>query len=113
MLHTACLSAIWVTSGCYSRTMRPSRYRSSLVRSWFIVDGAGGVRSGTKNEDATRRVLAYFGIEPKAFDRLKELDKEICHYLNVQVTLKDVSELQNDVNAVHALVHRSFVHRRS
>jgi hypothetical protein len=49
----------------------------------------------------TRRVLAYFGIEPKAFDRLKELDKEICHYLNVQTTLKDVSELQNDVNAVH------------
>jgi len=24
--------------------------RSSLVRSSFIVDGAGGVRSGTKNE---------------------------------------------------------------
>jgi len=32
-------------------------------------------------------VLAYFGIEPKAFDRLKELDQEICHYRNIQVTL--------------------------
>jgi hypothetical protein len=46
-------------------------------------------------------VLAYFGIAPQEFDRLKELDKEICHYLNVQVTLKDVSELQTYVDAVH------------
>ena len=49
----------------------------------------------------TRRVLSYLGIAPHEFDYLKELDQEICHYLNVQVTLKDVSELQSDVDAVH------------
>jgi len=49
-------------------------------------------REGTRefrNPDLlTRRVLAYFGIEPKAFDRLKELDQEISHYRNIQVTLR-------------------------
>jgi len=32
-------------------------------------------------------VLAYFGIVPREFDRLKELDQEICHYRSIQVTL--------------------------
>ena len=77
------MSAIWATSGCCSRSMRPSPNRSSLIRTSFVVDGA----RRTKNEDATRRVLSYFGIEPKAFDRLKDLDQEICHYRNIQVTL--------------------------
>ncbi|HTW90272.1 MAG TPA: hypothetical protein VMH22_00995 [bacterium] len=60
-----------------------------------------GAREYRNPDMLTRRVLAYFGIAPQEFDRLKELDKEICHYLNVQVTLKDVSELQGDVDAVH------------
>jgi len=46
-------------------------------------------------------VLAYFGIVLREFDRLKDLDQEICHYRNIQVTLKDVSELQSEVDAVH------------
>lgn len=59
-----------------------------------------GAREYRNPDLLVRRVLAYFGITPQEFDRLKELDKEICHYLNVQVTLKDVSELQKDVEAV-------------
>ena len=62
-------------------------------------------REGTRefrNPDLlTRRVLSYFGIVPREFYRLKELDQEICHYRNIQVTLKDVSELQSEVDAVH------------
>ena len=67
-------------------------------------------REGTReyrNPDLlTRRVLAYFSIEPQEFDRLKELDEEICHYLNVKVTLEDVSELQKDVDAVRDATRR-------
>ena len=48
-------------------------------------------REGTRefrNPDLlTRRVLSYFGIVPREFYRLKELDQEICHYRNIQVTL--------------------------
>jgi len=55
VLNTICLSAIWATSGCCSRSMRPSPHRSSLGRSSFIVDGAGGVRQGRRTSNGERR----------------------------------------------------------
>ncbi len=47
-----------------------------------------------------RRVLDYFGIVPREFDRLKKLEKEIVHFERIAVTLKDVTELQGKIERV-------------
>lgn len=73
--------------------------KQSLEQEWgkFYREGEREFR----NPDLlTRRVLSYLGIAPHEFDHLKELDEEIRHYRNVQVTLADISELQRDVDAV-------------
>jgi len=46
------------------------------------------------------RVLDYFSIVPKDFDRLKELGDEIRHFKHVTVSLKDISELSQKVETV-------------
>lgn len=48
----------------------------------------------------TDRILDYFGIVPQDFDRLKELENEIRHFKQVAVSLRDISELSQKVEAV-------------
>jgi superfamily II DNA or RNA helicase len=46
------------------------------------------------------RVLDYFGIVPKDFEKFKELSDEIRHFRNISVTLKDISELEEKVESL-------------
>jgi len=47
-----------------------------------------------------RRILGYFSVVPKEFQRLKELEGEIRHFKSIRVSLKDISELQGKVEKV-------------
>jgi len=47
-----------------------------------------------------RRIFDYFGVIPKEFDRLKPLEDEIRHFRNIQVSLKDISDLAGNVESV-------------
>ena len=40
-----------------------------------------------------RRIFDYFGVIPQEFERLKPLEDEIRHFKNIQVSLKDISDL--------------------
>jgi len=48
----------------------------------------------------TRRAFDYFGVVPKAFERLKELDDEIQHFRRIKVMLRDIYGLQKKVKEV-------------
>ncbi len=48
-----------------------------------------------------RRIFDYFSVIPQEFERLKPLDDEIKHFRNIQVSLKDVSDLKAKVESVH------------
>jgi type III restriction enzyme len=47
-----------------------------------------------------RRIFDYFGVIPKEFERLKPLEDEIRHFKNIQVSLKDISDLARKVGSV-------------
>lgn len=47
-----------------------------------------------------RRILDYFGVVPQKFERLKPLEDEIKHFKNIQVSLKDISDLASKVKSV-------------
>jgi type III restriction enzyme len=47
-----------------------------------------------------QRILDYFGIVPQEFERLKLLEDEIRHFKNIQVSLKDISDLAGKVEVV-------------
>jgi len=47
-----------------------------------------------------RRIFDYFGVIPQEFERLKPLQDEIRHFKNIQVSLKDISDLAGKVKAV-------------
>jgi len=54
-----------------------------------------------KNIDLlVRRILDYFSVVPKEFERLKELEEEIRHFKNIKVSLKDISDLQGRIEKV-------------
>jgi hypothetical protein len=47
-----------------------------------------------------QRIFDYLGVIPKEFEKLKELEKEIRHFENIRVDLKDITELQNKIEIV-------------
>jgi len=47
-----------------------------------------------------RRIFDYFSIVPQEFERLKQLEEEINHFKNIKVSLKDISDLTEKVDAV-------------
>lgn len=47
-----------------------------------------------------RRIFDYFGVIPQEFERLKPLEDEIRHFRNIQVSLKDISDLAEKVEVV-------------
>jgi len=47
-----------------------------------------------------RRIFDYFNVIPKEFKGLKPLEDEIRHFRNIQVSLKDISDLAEKVEAV-------------
>jgi type III restriction enzyme len=47
-----------------------------------------------------RRVFDYFNIMPQEFDHLKKLEEEINHFKNIKISLKDITELSEKVEAV-------------
>jgi type III restriction enzyme len=54
-----------------------------------------------KNIDLlTQRIFDYLNVVPKEFEGLKELEEEIRHFKNIKVYLKDISEVQEKIEAV-------------
>jgi superfamily II DNA or RNA helicase len=47
-----------------------------------------------------RRIFDYFGVIPQEFERLKPVEDEIRHFKNIQVSLKDISDLTGKVESV-------------
>jgi len=47
-----------------------------------------------------RRIFDYFDVIPQEFERLKLLEDEIRHFKNIQVSLKDISDLAGKVESV-------------
>jgi superfamily II DNA or RNA helicase len=47
-----------------------------------------------------RRIFDYFGVIPQEFERLIALGDEIRHFRNIQVSLKDISDLAGKVESV-------------
>jgi type III restriction enzyme len=47
-----------------------------------------------------RRIFDYFGVIPQEFERLKPVEEEIKHFRNIQVSLKDISDLAAKVESV-------------
>jgi hypothetical protein len=47
-----------------------------------------------------RRIFDYFSVIPQEFERLKPLEDEIRHFKNIQVSLKDISDLAAKVETV-------------
>jgi len=47
-----------------------------------------------------RRLLDYFRVVPKEFDRVKLLDDEIDHFKHIRVTLEDITDLAVKVKSV-------------
>jgi len=47
-----------------------------------------------------RRIFDYFSIVPQEFERLKQLEEEINHFKNIKVSLKDISDLSEKIEAV-------------
>jgi len=47
-----------------------------------------------------RRIFDYFSIVPREFERLKHLEEEINHFKNIKVSLKDISDLTEKIDAV-------------
>jgi hypothetical protein len=48
-----------------------------------------------------RRILDYFSVVPQEFERLKKLEEEINHFKNINVSLKDISDLAGKIELVH------------
>jgi superfamily II DNA or RNA helicase len=47
-----------------------------------------------------RRAGDYFGVVPKEFERLKDLDEEIRHFRHIKVSLRDIYGLQQKISEV-------------
>ena len=47
-----------------------------------------------------QRILDYFSVVPQEFERLKKLEEEINHFKNINVSLKDISELTGKIELV-------------
>jgi len=48
-----------------------------------------------------QRILDYFSVVPQEFERLKKLEEEINHFKNINVSLKDISDLAGKIELVH------------
>lgn len=54
-----------------------------------------------KNIDLlVHRVFDYFSVVPQEFERLKQLEQEINHFRNIKVSLKDINNLTEKIEAV-------------
>ena len=51
-----------------------------------------------------RRIFGYFNIIPWEFEGLKQLDDEINHFKHIKVSLKDISDLTEKIEAVRQYV---------
>jgi len=60
-------------------------------------------RNGSRRGDLLhllKLVVSYFAVQPYEVEQLKPLEEEIRHFQQIRVTLQDVSELQQKVEAV-------------
>ena len=73
--------------------------RQSLQKSegYFKADG----KSIRNINVLVSRIMDYFGIVPKEFDRLKKLEDEISHFKNVVVSVSNIAGLREKVEKVH------------
>lgn len=59
-----------------------------------------------------RRILDYFSVIPQEFERLKPLQDEIRHFKNIQVSLKDISDLAGKVESVRGFEDPEAIKKR-
>lgn len=70
------------------------------------------VERGYRNIDtAIQRIFDHFSVIPEEFEGLKKLEEEIKHFKNIKVYLKDVSEIQNKIEAVRQFKDPSILER--
>ncbi|MDI6839868.1 MAG: DEAD/DEAH box helicase family protein [bacterium] len=67
---------------------------------------------GFKNVDLLiQRFFDYLSVVPEEFEGLKELEKEIKHFKNIRVYLKDINEIQKKIEAIRQFKDPSVLER--
>ncbi|MBU1206649.1 MAG: DEAD/DEAH box helicase family protein [Proteobacteria bacterium] len=58
-----------------------------------------------------RRIFDYFGVIPQEFERLKPLQDEIRHFKNIQVSLKNISDLTEKIEVARHYTDPATIER--